>query len=245
MRRQRGICALQRNSRSEIDENELECTLLHLIGHRKLPRIDHDIARGHITMGQAVLDIGHASQKIEQVASDAGHRKRREPPLVVHGQSAGRLFERDPLHPFHHDDRILTDAAAAIEAREAAQWGQGAMGVVFGIECGSTGLGEPLVPSLAIGPPQTLECEPLATGIAGMKHFPYTASAPGGLVHQQRDEASLVGVAMLGGDIDRRLERLHPNKSHGTTAGVIGQRAANGARLQHRRHGRAPPTWAS
>ena len=119
------------------------------------------------------------------------------------------------------------------------------MGVVFGIECGSTGLGEPIVPSLAIGPPQTLEREPLATGIAGMKHLPYTASAAGGLVHQQRDEASLVGVAMLGGDIDRRLERLHPKKSHGTTAGVIGQRAANGARFQHRRHGRAPPTWAS
>ena len=51
------------------------------------------------------------------------------------------------------------------------------MGVVFGIECGSTGLGEPIVPSLAIGPPQTLEREPLATGVAGMKHFPYTASA--------------------------------------------------------------------
>ncbi len=196
-------------------------------------------------MGQAALNIGHTSQKIEQVASDAGHRKRREPPLVVHGQSAGRLFERDPLHPFHHDDRILADAAAAIEAREAAQRGQDAMGVVFGIECGSTGLGEPIVPSLAIGPPQTLEREPLATGIAGMKHLPYTASAAGGLVHQQRDEASLVGVAMLGGDIDRRLERLHPKKSHGTTAGVIGQRAANGARFQHRRHGRAPPTWAS
>lgn len=93
-------------------------------------------------------------------------------PLVVHGQSAGRLFERDPLHPFHHDDRILTDAAAAIEAREAAQWGQGAMGVVFGIECASTGLGEPIVPSLAIGPPQTLECEPLATGIAGISTSP-------------------------------------------------------------------------
>ncbi len=42
----------QRNGRSEIDENELEGAL-HLIGHRKLSRIDHDIARGHITMGQA------------------------------------------------------------------------------------------------------------------------------------------------------------------------------------------------
>ena len=71
--------------------------LLHLIGHRKLPRIDHDIARGHITMGQAALDIGHASQKIEQVASDAGHRKRREPPLVVHGcKRRPLLLERDP-----------------------------------------------------------------------------------------------------------------------------------------------------
>ena len=230
-RRQRGIRAFQRNSRSEIDENELEGALLHLIGRGKLSRIDHDIARGHITMGQAALNIGHTSQKIEQVASDAGHRKRREPPLVVHGQSASRLFERDPLHPFHHDDRILTDAAASVEAGEAAQRGQGAMGVVFGIECGSTGLGEFIVPSFAIGPPQTLEREPLATGIAGMKHLPYTASAAGGLVHQQRDEASLVGVAMLGGDIDRRLERLDPNKSHGTAAGVIGQRTANGARL--------------
>lgn len=67
-------------------------------------------------------------------------------PLVVHGQSAGRLFERDPLHPFHHDDRILTDAAAAIEAREAAQWGQGAMGVVFGIECASTASASPSSP---------------------------------------------------------------------------------------------------
>ena len=105
------------------------------------------------------------------------------------------------------------------------------MGVVFGIECGSTGLGEPIVPSLAIGPPQTLEREPLATGVAGMKHFPYTASAAEGLVHQQRDEASLVDVAMLRGDIDRRLERLHPNKAYGTTAGVIGQRTSNGARL--------------
>lgn len=182
-------------------------------------------------MGQAALNIGHTSQKIEQVASDAGHRKRREPPLVVHGQSASRLFERDPLHPFHHDDRILTDAAASVEAGEAAQRGQGAMGVVFGIECGSTGLGEPIVRSLAIRLSQTFECEPLATGIAGMKHLPYTASAAGGLVHQQRDEASLVGVAMLGGDIDCRLERLHPNKAYGSAAGVIGQRTANGARL--------------
>ena len=230
-RRQRGIRAFQRNSRSEIDENELEGALLHLIGHGKLPRIDHDIARGHITMGQAALNIGHTSQKIEQVASDAGHRKRREPPLVVHGQSASRLFERDPLHPFHHDDRILTDAAASVEAGEAAQRGQGAMGVVFGIECGSTGLGEPIVRSLAIRLSQTFECEPLATGIASTEHFPYTASAAGGLVHQQRDEASLVGVAMLRGDIDCRLERLHPNKAYGSAAGVIGQRTANGARL--------------
>ena len=46
-------------------------------------------------MGQAALDIGHASQKIEKISPDASHRKRREPPLVVHGQSAGRLFERD------------------------------------------------------------------------------------------------------------------------------------------------------
>ena len=73
-RRQRGIRAFQRNSRSEIDENELEGALLHLIGRGKLSRIDHDIARGHITMGQAALNIGHTSQKIEQVASDAGHR---------------------------------------------------------------------------------------------------------------------------------------------------------------------------
>ena len=36
----------------------VEGALLHLIGRGKLSRIDHDIARGHITMGQAALNIG-------------------------------------------------------------------------------------------------------------------------------------------------------------------------------------------
>ena len=151
-------------ARSANRRDELEGALLHLIGRGKLSRIDHDIARGHITMGQAALNIGHTSQKIEQSRPMRATVSGESRPSSSTARARAASFERDPLHPFHHDDRILTDAAASVEAGEAAQRGQGAMGVVFGIECGSTGLGEPIVRSLAIRLSQTFECEPLATG---------------------------------------------------------------------------------
>ena len=82
------------------------------------------------------------------------------------------------------------------------------MGIVFRIETGTQSRDRTAIPVVDPRRPQALQSEALATGADSADNLSHAASTQRALIQQQGDEATVVGRAMLGGDIGSGLERL-------------------------------------
>ena len=121
------------------------------------------------------------------------------------------------------------------------------MGIVFRIEAGEQGRSDTALALVGACCPQPLQGEALAARAHGADDLPDASAAHRPLVQQQRGETPIIGLAMLGGDIDRRLEGFQPHQAQPVTGKGSRSRSLGRPDLKNRRthHGLTPVRAAS